>query len=353
MQSIAENRLDTLELRGGTARLLGKLYYLAGKQTTGAGAYRDLYDELRQNVITQGTRSSNGIEGIVVDEKLYLDLMRNKVQPTARNEKLIIGYRDTLDYIHTEHQRIEVTPETIKNLHLRIHAKTVDIAGQFRQEDNVIEREERGVRTVVYKPSPWTLVERQMTELCRVYNRLHGQPNTDEFLLMAGFILDFTCIHPFMDGNGRVSRLLTTLLAYKAGFEVVRYISHERLVDETRPAYYYALTESSKNWHRGQHRWLPWIDYLAQKFIDAHHELEERIANVGQEKGYQSRRIREVITDELPSQFTMSDIMQKLPSASRPTITRVLAQMREAGEIETGKAGPNAFYRKLSVLDRH
>ncbi|HEY9720889.1 MAG TPA: Fic family protein [Oscillatoriaceae cyanobacterium] len=352
MQSIAENRLDTLVLRGETARLLGKLYYMAGRQTTGAGAYRDLYEELRQSVITQGTRSSNGIEGIVVDEHRYLELMKNKVQPSARNEKLIVGYRDTLDYIHSEHERIEVTPETIKNLHLRIHAKTGDIAGQFRQEDNVIEREEAGVRTIVYKPSPWRLVESQVTELCRQYNRLHGSPDTDEFLLMAGFILDFTCIHPFMDGNGRVSRLLTTLLAYKAGFEVVRYISHERLVDETRPAYYYALTESSRNWQRGQHHWLPWLDYITHTFIEAHRELEARLAGAGQEKGYQSRRIREVITHELPTQFTIADILEKLPSASRPTINRVLGQMREAKEIETGRAGPRAFYRKLSVLDR-
>lgn len=351
MQSIKDNRLETLGVRGQTIRLLTKLHYLAGKHANAAGVHPDLYKELRSNVVVQGTRSSNDIEGITLPLERYKPLILGNAEPTGRKEKLIVGYRDTLAFIHKEWPNISVTPETVKDLHRRMHAHVSESTGSFRDENVLIERDEGGETTIVYTPPPHQRVEDMMLELCRSYGRLHNAPHTDEFMLMAGFILDFTCIHPFKDGNGRISRLLTTLLAYKAGFEIVRYISHEKLVSDSKREYYAALTNSSENWLRGNHKWTSWIDYLASTFKNAYEELASRVEEAGNEKGYQSRRIREVI-GQLPTKFTIRHIFDMLPTATRPTVNRVLADMRSSGEIKTVGAGPKAHYRKVSVMDK-
>jgi Fic family protein len=352
MKSLEANRLQVLRISGEDMREIGQVHYHRGRQAVYAAAHRDLLEDLRQATITQGTRASNGIEGIVLPDERYQAVVFNNETPLTLHEQAVVGYRDALEYIHLYHDRLDLTPETIKDFHRRIYMHIPGYpSGTFRQELNeVVRTYPDGREEVVYTPPPHPFVEKLVVGLCTEYRRHLADARTDRFLLLAAFVFDFTCIHPFMNGNGRVSRLLTNLLAYKLGFEFVRYIPHERIVFETKDSYYAALTNSSAGWLRDQHNWTPWLRYLAMVFARAGAEMEERLAATKGGKGYKSDRIRDVIQN-LPSQFTIRDIIKVLPQTPRPTIMYVLNEERQAGRIEGIGRGPKAGYRKVSVMD--
>lgn len=350
MPSLEANALAALNLHGRLVKSIGEVHYHHGRQVVFASVKRDLLEELRITSILQGTESSNGIEGIVLDRERYHAIMTNHEPPTTRSEQEVAGYRDALDFIHTHFAQLEVTPETIKDLHRRIYSYSPEQGGEYRKENvSIVRRGGAEEPSIAFTPSPWELVERQMVDLCRNYRRLFNDAETDAFLLLAAFVFDFTCIHPFTNGNGRVSRLLTTLLAYKAGFEFVRYIALERIVFNTKSLYYYSLSESSLHWHRSQHRLEPWLSYLADTFNEGYRELDERLSKT-EMRGHKSERVREAI-QQAPSIFTIRDLIMACPSVMRPTIVKVLQEEKEVGHIIPLGKGPMAKYRKASVID--
>ena len=224
-----------------------------------------MLETLRQSAVIQSTESSNRIEGVIAkDQKRLKALVENRAQPVDRSEQEIAGYRDVLSTIHFSHADIPVSSNIVLQFHRDLFKYTGSLGGFWKSSDNTIEEKNLdGTHSVRFKPvAAWKTAE-SMEQLHELYKRSLDPPIAVEPLIaIAVYILDFLCIHPFLDGNGRMSRLLSLLLLYKEGYTVGRYISFERVVEDTKESYYNALFRSSQGWHEGNHDITPWLEYF-------------------------------------------------------------------------------------------
>ena len=247
---------------------LTQIHEQKGKLSTFSDAQQDLLNELLEIAKIQSTEASNRIEGIITtDDRLKL-IVRNKTTPRSRSEREIAGYRDVLTTIHENYAYIPIRPGMILQLHRDLYKFSgMSIGGTFKNADNVIaETLPDGTRRVRFQPVPAWETPEAMDSLCTAINEAIADPELDDLLLIPLFILDFLCVHPFNDGNGRMSRLLTLLLLYRSGYAVGKYISIERLIADSKESYYEALHESSDGWHEGGNDPLPFVRYLLGVF---------------------------------------------------------------------------------------
>lgn len=218
---------------------------------------------LREMALIESAESSNRIEGVMVERNRLRPLVLGNTRPRDRSEEEIVGYRLALNWIHANHSQIPITPETCLCLHSLAQGGTSGDAGQWKTTQNdILEIFPDGRRQVRFWPVAPDRVPAAMQELCLAYRHAIDQLKVTPLLASACLVLDFLCIHPFRDGNGRVSRLLILLSFYHHGFEVGRYISHERIVEQTNEDYYEVLKSSSTGWHEGEHDVMPWFNYL-------------------------------------------------------------------------------------------
>ena len=185
-----------------------------------------------------------------------------------------------------------------------------------------------------------------MTDLVDGYRRANLESRVDPLISIPAFILDFLCVHPFTDGNGRLSRILNLMLLYQAGYDVGRYISLERIIEGSKDTYYEALQASSVGWHDGAHDLMPWIEYSHGVLIAAYVEFEQRVGQMGTGRGAKRKRVIECI-GHMPGTFRYADIERACPGVSRPTIVRVLGALRDAGEIRCIKGGRDALWERV------
>jgi Fic family protein len=238
---------------------------------------------------------------------------------------------------------MQLSPNLILQLH-RDLMRYSGTGGKWQAADNLIkETLPNGETLIRFKPVPAWQTADAIEELCQKFNMLLDLGDLPDILLISTFVLDFLCIHPFPDGNGRIGRLLTLLLLYQCGYVVGRYISLERVIEDNQERYYDTLHDSSQGWHDGEHNILPWTEYFLTMLLEAYHRFEERIGNVerAQKKGWKQERIREVV-DGFLSDFTISDIEESCPGISRPTVTRVLNELSKNGNVECIQRGRNA-----------
>ena len=219
---------------------------------------------------------------------------------------------------------------------------------RWKQTDNdIVEWTPGGERRIRFKPVRAHLVEDGMRDLNSALQVAWDRGVVDPVVLTAAYTLDFLCIHPFIDGNGRMSRLLTLLLLYKSGIQVGRYVSIERVVEQSRESYYDALAQSSVGWHEGRHDLLPWLEYFMGVLLVSYREFESRVGSVSSPKGAK----RELVVDcirRLPSEFTHADIVRGCPGVSRPTIDRALRELKASGEIKLQKPGRDAQWERIT-----
>jgi len=218
-------------------------------------------------------------------------------------------------------------------------------AGEWKSVENTIEASTPdGRREVVFQPVKAFATPAAMDQLCDDFARTTARGTPDPLLTTAAFILDFLCIHPFLDGNGRLARLLTTLLFYKAGFTVARYVGVERLVENTKSSYYASLRASSERWHEGEHSLEPWWDYFLGVTLAAYEELDQKLG--GGELPSKANRVRLAI-QVMPPVFSKAELAVACPNISERTLKRVLDELRAERKIEVAKRGRNAVWRKL------
>lgn len=327
-----------------TIRLVGEY---RGKESLFKQQTPQVLESLRQVAIIQSTESSNRIEGIQAPADRIRKLVEHKTTPKNRSEQEIAGYRDALATIHANHANMPFTVGMVLQLHRDLYQFVAQPGGRWKTTDNEIsETLGDGTKVTRFRPVPAHRTAVAMERLHTLFSEQWDRGEIDPLLLIAAYVLDFLCIHPFTDGNGRMARLLTLLLLYQAGFEVGRYISLERVIESQREGYYDALYKSSQGWHEGAHTLLPWWEYfLGVMLLGAYREFEGRTGQLTTAYGAKTESVLATIR-KLPETFRYADLARACPNVSRPTIKRVLGQLRQEGKVECVKPGRDAIWEK-------
>ena len=313
---------------------LAQIHEMKGQQNLFVEAQKDALAELLEIAKIQSTEASNRIEGIITTDDRLKKIVMNKTTPKGRSEREIAGYRDVLNTVHENYDYIPVRPGMILQLHRDLYKfSNSAIVGSFKNSDNIIAEElPDGTKRVRFQPVPaWETTE-AMDALCNALQEASTDPELDPLLLMPMFILDFLCIHPFNDGNGRMSRLLTLLLLYRSGYFVGKYISIERLIADSKETYYEVLQESSTGWHEGENDYLPFVRYMLGVVIEAYREFASRVDILITRGLSKPDRVREIIRSTT-GKITKTQIMRQCPDISQKTVERALAEMLKNGEI--------------------
>lgn len=313
---------------------LTQIHEFKGEQTLFIEAKADTLTQLVEIAKIQSTESSNKIEGIYTSDIRLRELVKDKTRPRTRNEQEIAGYRDVLNTIHESHDHIPPKSAIILQLHRDLYKfESYNIGGKYKIADNIIEEEDsRGIKKIRFKPVPVWETPEAMEELCRAFEEAMATGEIDPLLLIPMFILDFLCIHPFNDGNGRMSRLLTLLLLYRSGYIVGKYISIERMIENSKELYYECLRESSENWYENKNDYIPFVKYMLGVIVGAYREFSSRIKLLITQNISKPERIEEIIKNN-PGIITKKEIAEKCPDISVVTIQRTLAELLTAEKI--------------------
>ena len=313
--------------------LLTQIHEFKGEQNLFIETNSDTLTQLVEVARIQSTEASNKIEGIYTSDDRLKKIVLNKTTPRTRNEQEIAGYRDVLATIHESYEYIPLRPTMILQLHRDLYKFSgMSIGGNYKNSDNVIaETDSAGNRFVRFQPVPAWETPESIDFACKAYDEA-VQSGADPLLLIPMFILDFLCIHPFNDGNGRMSRLLTLLLLYRSGYIVGKYISIEKLISDTKETYYEALQASSYNWHEGTNDYAPFVTYMLGILVAAYRDFESRIELLTTKGLSKPDRVREIIKNHL-GKITKSEIMAQCPDISQITVQRALADLLKSGEI--------------------
>ena len=294
-----------------------------------------VYTELEKIARIQSVKGSNAIEGIITTDARIKEIVEGNSAPVNHTEMEIAGYRNALDEIHTSFEEIPVSEDTILHLH-QVLTETAGYegAGSYKTDDNIIaEIDEFGRRRIRFSPVPATETADAMEQLILAYIDARDNARINKLLLIPCVILDFLCIHPFVDGNGRVSRLLSLLLMYKSGFNIGKYVSFEEQINKSKEYYYNALQDSSKGWHTNENTYIEFMKYFLSTLYKCYRELDARFSTVNGKKLKKTERIEQtVLNSVLP--ISKSEICGFLPDVSPTTVEAVLGKMVKDGSVK-------------------
>ena len=327
--------------------LVAAIYKEAGKQELCLKQQPEVLEKLVEIAKIQSTEASNAIEGIVTTSTRIKQLVEEKTTPRNRDEQEIAGYRDALNIIHESFDAIPITRNYILQLHKIMYSHMNNpMAGQTKNVQNYISaRFPDGHTEILFTPlAPFETPE-ALDRICEEYNRVIGNYEVEPLIAIPVFIHDFLCIHPFNDGNGRMSRLLTTLLLYRNGFTVGRYISLEAKIAKNKDLYYDALNSSQHGWHEGNEDVVPFIKYLLGTILAAYRDFEDRFSLV-EEKLPALETVRKASLQKI-GRFTKQDIRELCPSLSVSSVEAALRKMVAEGEIKREGSGKNTFYYRI------
>lgn len=300
---------------------------------------------LREHALIESAVSSNRIEGVEVDQSRIKTILLGQGALRDRDEEELRGYRDALKLIHEQNATLPVSEQTIKELH-RLARGRIGDAGHYKEKDSdIIEKYPDGRVRVRFKTVPASQTPASMRALVELWRDCLRERWVHPLIALAAFNLDFLCIHPFRDGNGRVSRLLPLLQCYGLGYEVGRYISLERLIEQHKERYYETLEQSSQGWHEGKHDPWPYVNYVLFILKSAYREFEERVGQVKSPRGAKTELIEAAVA-AFSGNFTLSDLERACPGVSRDMVRRVLRDLQGAGQVECLGRGPGAAWRK-------
>ncbi len=327
-----------------TVRALGEC---RGRQSLFQRQSAELLETLRRAAMIRSVESSNRIEGVVVAAGRIEALVEKKAKPRDRSEAEVAGYRDVLAEIHARAGRMTLSPDLILSFHRRIMAQTPERGGEWKAKDNaIIEVKPDGRQAIRFRPVSAVATPHYVERLCELYHQAMDGRTVEPLLLIPSFVLDFECIHPFADGNGRVGRLLALLLLYQAGYDVGRYISLERIVEDSKETYYESLYRSSKDWHEARHDLRPWWEYFLGTLTAAYGDFEDRVGRISSARGAKREMVRNAVR-RLPQRFKLADLQDVCPGVSYPTLQRGLSEMKKAGEIRCLGRGPMAEWDRI------
>lgn len=327
--------------------LVAAIYKYQGKQELYLKQRPEELNKLIEIAKIQSTEASNEIEGIVTTSVRLRKLVEEKTTPRNRNEQEIAGYRDVLNIIHESFDAIPISKNYILQMHkIMFSHMNNPIAGQTKNVQNYISATyEDGHSEVLFTPPAPFETPEAIERICNEYNKVIGNLEAEPLIAIPIFVHDFLCIHPFNDGNGRMSRLLTTLLLYRSGFFVGRYISLEALIAKNKPAYYDALGKAGVGWHEEKENVLPFIKYILGTILAAYKAFEDRFSII-EEKLPAVELVRKAILQKL-GRFTKQDIRELCPSLSMSSVEASLRKLVDEGEIRREGVGRATRYISL------
>jgi len=332
MNSLSINYLKELSFHQDIAASLRVIGEYRGRQDLYIRQTPEVLESLRRVSMVESVESSNRLEGITASPRRLKALLLKSVRPRDRSEQEIAGYQDALNLIHESGEDMPFSVGIVRQLHSTIYRYLPQDGGKWKAVDNtIVERGSRGETTRVrFEAVPAVATPGAMDALVSLYSEAIEEHPMEPLVVVPLAVLDFLCIHPFTDGNGRVARLLTLLLLYHHGIEVGRYISLERIFEESREAYYDTLERSSLGWHEAAHDAMPWIGYFWGVLIRAYREFERRVGTIRNGRGGKSERVRDAVCRR-NAPFAISDIVVDCPGVSLETIRSVLRKMRDEG----------------------
>lgn len=340
--AIREQKWDS-EILG----LIAAIYKEAGKQEMYLKQRPEELEKLVEIAKVQSTEASNAIEGIVTTSTRIRQLVEEKTAPRNRDEQEIAGYRDALNIIHENFDAIPITRNYILQLHKVLYSHMNNpMAGQTKSVQNYISATDPDGHTeTLFTPlAPFETPE-ALDRICDEYNRVIGNMEAEPLIVIPIFIHDFLCIHPFNDGNGRMSRLLTTLLLYRNGFYVGKYISLEAKIAKNKDLYYAALRQAQEGWHEGTEDAVPFIKYLLGIILSAYRDFEDRFSLVEQKKSA-LETVRQATLNKI-GRFSKQDIRELCPALSVSSIEGALRKLVASGELKREGNGKNTCYYRL------
>ena len=327
--------------------LVGEIHELKGRGTALQAFSDTAKKKLTTTAFRQSVEASNRIEGITTSAPRLKLLIAGSAEPKNISEQQILGYSDALKAVNENFHSTPLRVENIQQMHQMVYGHTkVEFAGNFKQEDNCVCRVNAdGSKEVIFQPVPAVDTPAAMDELCAAAMETLEDGAIEPLVVIPVFILDFLCIHPFEDGNGRVSRLLTSLLLYQAGHSIGQFISLDRLIDQTRPLYYRAISDSNQGWHENANDYSPFILYMLTTFFKAYKELDEKLQYTKDTGLRSSEKVRLAICNQT-GPFTKVDLMRELPSIGHASIENAIRAMVKDGALSRYGAGPSTYYTK-------
>ena len=325
--------------------LLTQIHELKGRQNLLLTAKADNLTQLLEIAKIQSTEASNKIEGIFTSGERLKKLVKDKTSPLNRDEEEIAGYRDALATIHESHNYIPPRTSMILQLHRDLYKFSgLSFGGKYKNANNLIEEElTDGSKKIRFEPVEAWETPRAMEALCEAYEEVINMEKVDFLIVIPMFILDFLCIHPFSDGNGRMSRLLTLLLLYRADYLVGKYISIEKLIEKSKETYYEVLEQSSNNWHEENNNYEPFVKYMLGIIVAAYRDFSERTDIIISKGVSKPNRIRDIIQNTL-GKITKQEILEKCPDISMITVQRTLSDLYKNGDILKQSGGRYTTY---------
>ncbi len=334
-------------INGNLVNILAYIYAMKSVADARKENFEEVYRELKKIAVVQSVKSSNAIENIITTDERIKAIVNGHSEPLNHDEQEIAGYRDVLNDIHTNYQNIALSEENILLFHEELlKLSKPDKAGKYKSEDNVImEVRSDGSRHIRFKPIPASKTKEAMEQLVLAYLDARDNLDVNPLLLIPCFILDFLCIHPFSDGNGRMSRLLTLLLLYKSGFDASIYISFEEQINNHKDLYYEALKKSSVGFEDNKNNYYYFIENFLTTLFSCYKELDKRFATLNSKKVNKQSRIEATILNSvLP--ISKLEICRILPDVSPTTVELVLSNLVKDNKIIKVGAGRNTHYIK-------
>jgi Fic family protein len=331
-------------LPAGLVNIVSAISELKEREKIRKDTYPDVFTRLESIAIVQSVKGSNAIEGIITTDQRIFEIVNQNSAPLNHNEAEIAGYRDALALVHDGFDTLDVRERDILRLHETMLFYAPVNGGQYKQNDNVImEVDASGARRVRFTPTPAAETAATMDQLILAYIDARSNYNINQLLLIPCFVLDFLCIHPFADGNGRISRLLSLLLLYKSGFDAGKYISFEEQINKGKADYYETLRLSSENWRDAKNSYYPFIENFITTLLYCYKELDKRFAVVNAKKVSKRQRVEATVLNSLLP-ISKQEICYILPDISPTTVEAVLAGMVRSSLVDKVGIGRNTKY---------
>ncbi|MDE0118558.1 MAG: Fic family protein [Bdellovibrionales bacterium] len=351
MKSFSPKFINSLSFNSSHLSTFKKLGEYRIKQGLFSKQSKKTLEVLKQHAIIESVESSNRLEQITAPYKRIKELVTHSVTPDNRPEQEIAGYRDAFSFIYDSHRDVEISVSVIKQLHKMLYHHLPEEGGYFKAVDNKIIERDIGRNTIRERFIPVSAAKtpQAISELCQSYKDCLNTYEADPMILFPLLILDFLCIHPFKDGNGRISRLLTLLILYRHGHEVGKYISLERIYEQSKEGYYNALQESSQGWHEMKHNPFPWMEYFWGVLLRSYKTFEEKIEDIQgtiDKKSPKTEQIKIAIRKKTVP-FFISDIEKDCPNVSRDMIRNILRQLRDEGRVKSQGTGRGAKWMNI------